>query len=101
MRSGLTDFEVEVLLNNDAIGVVSAFPYSPFVKAFNICTTLSCTELNSEDISADIGGVTTSDTISATIPAATAAGDYTIRIRVRDASTEQYFIRDLETITVY
>ena len=93
---------VQVLLNNDVVGSGgSSFPYRPFIAAFNICTKGRCTELTSENITANIGGVTTSDTISATIPATTAAGDYTIRIRIRDATTEQYFTRDLETITVY
>ena len=104
--SGLTEFEVQVLLNNDVVGSgkgggSGSFPSRPFITAFNICTTGRCTELTSETVTATIGGATTSDTISATIPASTAAGDYTIRIRIHDASTGQYFTRDLETITVY
>lgn len=108
-NSGLTDFEVEVLINNDVVGARETPRPSRAVVISNACVASRCNELNSEAITvADAGdedpttaGVTTSDTISATIPAGTAAGDYTLRIRIRDANTGQYFTRDLETIAVY
>jgi hypothetical protein len=98
-NSGLTDFEVKVLLNNDVVGTV--FTYPRRIELLNICTLSRCTELSSETITAAVSGATTSDRLSATIPATTTAGDYTIRIRIHDATTDQYFTRDLETITVY
>jgi hypothetical protein len=101
--TGITDFRVELLINNysnfNIYSTAASWGIVPS-KAMYICTSSRCTTMDDSTVTLPMG-LTTTATTTVIMPATVTSGEtYTVRIRVTDDATGQYFVRDLDRVAI-